>query len=540
MTAGVRTLSGVSGVWVVGMAAALVFSGHALVFGDWLIDDAGISFAYARNLALGHGLVSQPGVEPVEGFSNPAWTVLIASLMRLRLFDPAWTPKLVGLGLAAATFRLIALASARAEPLWSAALAPLWLSLSTSYVVWVMSGLENALLGLLLVASCSLTCRRCDAPWASRWDYAAGALAAAVALTRPDGILMSAAFPLSLALASLRRRRPLIELAAPVLRFGLSLVTLAGGYALFRHAYFGEWLPNTYFAKERPSLASLLDLAKLRDFVASLAGDWAPFLVLAWAIARLVRSRPPRVSHRGVSLLIHLALAVASYLVLPEDWMGEYRFATGAIVFACWTTAELVGSLWRQASGPGLRFALIASVVAITADSAARHAERSAAFATYPPAPFREVAAFGGAGYNAVAAALEARNPSLLVPDVGGTLFYSSLRVYDLVGLCDRVTARTLTHDTRAFHRYVLEDVRPTFIHVHGTWSGWAAFHSSPTFTRDYVPIFEARDPSATTPGGSNEPDQGDYVRRDALDSPARLAQVRRVFLRHGMARATF
>jgi hypothetical protein len=536
----VGRLSGVSGASVIGVAAGLVLCGHALVFGDWLIDDAGISFAYARNLALGHGLVSQPGVEPVEGFSNPAWTVLIAALMRLRLFDPTWTPKLVGLGLAAATFLTIGLAGGRAELPWSAALAPLWLSLSTSYVVWVMSGLENALLGLLLVASCALTRRRCDAPWAPQWDYAVGALAAAVALTRPDGILMSAAFPLSLALASLRRRRPLLELAAPVLRFGLSLVTLAGGYALFRHAYFGEWLPNTYFAKERPSLASLLDLAKLRDFVASLAGDWAPWLVLAWVIALLMLSRPQRVSHRGVSLLIHLALAVATYLVLPEDWMGEYRFATGAIVFACWTTAEVVASLWRRASARWLRFAVLASVVAVTADSAARHAERSAAFATYPPAPFREVAAFGGEGYNAVAAALEARNPSLLVPDVGGALFYSSLRVYDMVGLCDRVTARTLTHDTQAFHRYVLEDVRPTFIHVHGPWSGWAAFHTNPTFTRDYVPIFEARDRGDAPPSGSSEPGQGDYVRRDALDSPDRLAQLRQVFLSHGMARATF
>ena len=36
------------------------------------IDDAGISFSYARNFALGDGLVSQPGFPPVEGFSNPA------------------------------------------------------------------------------------------------------------------------------------------------------------------------------------------------------------------------------------------------------------------------------------------------------------------------------------------------------------------------------------------------------------------------------------------------------------------------------------
>ena len=49
-----------------------VFVLHATVFGTWIADDAGISFAYARNLAAGHGLVSQPGVTPVEGCMVPS------------------------------------------------------------------------------------------------------------------------------------------------------------------------------------------------------------------------------------------------------------------------------------------------------------------------------------------------------------------------------------------------------------------------------------------------------------------------------------
>ncbi len=70
------------------------------MFGAWQIDDAGISFAYARNLALGHGLVAQPGVIPVEGYSNPLWVFLLAAFSVVRLFDPLWTPKLLSLGLA--------------------------------------------------------------------------------------------------------------------------------------------------------------------------------------------------------------------------------------------------------------------------------------------------------------------------------------------------------------------------------------------------------------------------------------------------------
>src|SRR5262249_23988574 len=49
----------------------IVFVAHASVFGSWIVDDAAISWAYARSLATGHGLVAQPGVAPVEGYSNP-------------------------------------------------------------------------------------------------------------------------------------------------------------------------------------------------------------------------------------------------------------------------------------------------------------------------------------------------------------------------------------------------------------------------------------------------------------------------------------
>jgi len=45
--------------------AFVVLAAHTALLGDWLVDDAGISFAYSRNLARGFGLVSQPGLEPV-------------------------------------------------------------------------------------------------------------------------------------------------------------------------------------------------------------------------------------------------------------------------------------------------------------------------------------------------------------------------------------------------------------------------------------------------------------------------------------------
>ena len=46
----------------------------------WLVDDAAISMAYAANWTAGHGLVAQPGLPPVEGYSNFLWVVVLAGL----------------------------------------------------------------------------------------------------------------------------------------------------------------------------------------------------------------------------------------------------------------------------------------------------------------------------------------------------------------------------------------------------------------------------------------------------------------------------
>ncbi len=466
----------------------------------------------------------------MEEFSNPLWTLLIAGLFRLGLFDPDWTPKALGAVLAVATLLVIGHECARSVPGFLPSLAPLWLSLSTSFVVWTTSGLENSLLAVLLAASCAVTRRIVDEPREARWDLGAGLLAGLIALTRPDGIVMAAAFPLSLGLTSFRRR-PMRALAAPLLRFTASLAVVVLGYLLFRRAYFGDWLPNTYYAKEKPSVASLLDAAKIQDFLAGIFGGWAMVVVVASVVALALLARARRLAPRHLSLLVHLGLALAAYLVLPGD--------CGAIVFAYWTVAELWGELWRTSASPALRVAVALGIAAVTADSAARHAERSSDFASYSITPFKRVAAFAGDGYNALAEALGAERPSLLAPDVGGALYYSRLRVYDLVGLCDRTTAQTLTRDTAGFHHYVLEEIRPTFIHVHGPWSEWASFHASPLFARDYVPIFEDWSaPSGETPV---EPLQGDYVRRDALRAEqGGVARLRRVFLGRGMARARF
>ena len=63
---------------------------------EWYIEDAAISFAYARNWAAGDGLVAFAGGERIEGYSNPLWVALMAFFYLLGV-DGFWSSKVMGM-----------------------------------------------------------------------------------------------------------------------------------------------------------------------------------------------------------------------------------------------------------------------------------------------------------------------------------------------------------------------------------------------------------------------------------------------------------
>jgi hypothetical protein len=63
------------------LALLLIHAAHYI----FLTDDAFISFRYARNLSQGYGLVFNPGLERVEGYSNFLLVLLLAGSDLLRI-----------------------------------------------------------------------------------------------------------------------------------------------------------------------------------------------------------------------------------------------------------------------------------------------------------------------------------------------------------------------------------------------------------------------------------------------------------------------
>jgi hypothetical protein len=494
------------------------------------VDDAGISFSYARSLASGYGLVSQPGLPPVEGFSNFLWTVGLAPTFLVRLFHPVFTPKLISLVLLAGSFflldrSLISLTGSRA----ASRITLLLLAVCTPFVAWSVSGLENPLYVFLLCLLLRLIAKERESGLRSL-PLIAGAVAAGLAMTRPDGAVFAGLYPL----LTLTRSRSGAD--GRWIRYGAALGVLLGGFLLFRWTYFGQIFPNTYFAKGGPSPEAWLDLLTLQppmmgkvfDLFESVAGTGNVLLLagLVVATAFLIGARRFRWEH-GVLLAFAYAGA-APYLLLPHDWMPEYRFATPffPFVYACGVALAL--SLGEMLPAERRRLPALAGGLAAVGLSLVLFAPRTVLFAAAPTVPFEEVVWKFGLRYNRFADVLGLRQASILLPDIGGTLWTSRLRVFDLAGLTDPVIARTMDNDPEAFYDYVFEHAKPTFIHTHHYWTLKAGFDYDPRFTRDYVALFDFVEPAVVQRARGDRLRSGDFVRRDAVEGKdAALAAVR-------------
>ncbi|MCY3968400.1 MAG: hypothetical protein OXG74_00575 [Acidobacteria bacterium] len=332
------------------LAASLLTLGALLIHAreyQFLTDDAYISFRYARNLADGHGLVFNPGFERVEGYTNLLW-VLILAAGALAGIAPEAASIALGYGLTILLWLLVcrfAYSEARPrDPPWIWLLAPVMLAATRSVAVWSTSGLETRLfevliLGALLRLSVEIRgAAAAPATRASTTDAAGGRVAhrpwasllfALATLTRPDGALI-AGCSLSMAWIWLAFRRRRQQLYPECLRIDLRRAAQdafvyavpVGASVGFRLAYYGEWLPNTYYAK----VGGLSWWSMGWDYAQSFVIEYAMWLWLPLLVAGCWRSFRCR-RERGVIPLLFASAAVphAVYYVSIGGDHFEYR-----------------------------------------------------------------------------------------------------------------------------------------------------------------------------------------------------------------------
>ena len=121
---------------------------------DFLVDDAFISWRYAQHLAAGHGLVFNIGeAQPVEGYTNLAWVLVMAVVQRIGL-DPAGASRALSVACGVLLLWLFSGAVSRRSRSTSAAvLASLFLATLPPLVVWATGGLETMAFALCVFAT---------------------------------------------------------------------------------------------------------------------------------------------------------------------------------------------------------------------------------------------------------------------------------------------------------------------------------------------------------------------------------------------------
>lgn len=204
----------------------------------WVTDDAFISFRYADNLARGLGLVFNAG-ERVEGYTNFLWTVWCAVGIRLGADVECWSI-VWGLVFYAGSILLLAVHQRRWQLGGTGAssalpIAALLAAVCRDWQIYATSGLETSLFTFLIIAGYVLLVE-------GEHCAAAAFVLSLAALTRPDGLIFAAMAGLYV----LAIGRPF---ARSVVSFGVPCLLILVPFEIWRLSYYGDWVPNTFYAK---------------------------------------------------------------------------------------------------------------------------------------------------------------------------------------------------------------------------------------------------------------------------------------------------
>jgi hypothetical protein len=386
------------------------------------------------------------------------------------------------------------------------------LAVNPSFVIWCFSGLENSLYALLVVTIAVLMLRAVvrHRLLTTKVAVLTGGLAFLAALTRPDGMIYVAAYPL-LAIVFLHR----YAWKPTLLAAGKSVLAFAVPYGLFlawRYHEFHLLVTNTTVAKGQ-STPTLLSLSRGSDLIGYIG--WAAVLVAVGCIG-IVLTQRSNVRNAVVALVVPLVLAIVAYCVLNSDWMGEYRFATPVWALGSLAVTIAVAHVAATARFRG-RVALTVTAVlalAVSGDVAVHNVKQFQTVSTLPMCTVADRYEM----MNGYADILGITKGSELVPDIGGTSLTAKLQIVDLAGLANGPLAKLEgAHNMAGVRDYIFDVAKPTFLNFHAPWSLSTNLYRDPRLLADYDQIF-------STP---NPVDDSDWVRKDAVGSPAKLAQVR-------------
>jgi hypothetical protein len=290
----------------------------------WVTDDAYISFRYARNLVDGLGLVYNAG-ERVEGFTNLLWTLWAAVGIRFgidpRAWSLAWGVAAFGASIAVLSVNHLRLRRVLRISAFSLPVAAAVAAFHGEWVIYASGGLETSCFTLLALSGFVLLTGAGERNTGR--TMAAGAVFALTSLTRPDGIIFAFLGALFVAWDTGGGGRSRVSATANYLA-GFGVFWLPA--TIWRVGYYGEFFPNTYYAKS----ANLFWISQGWTYVRLFFIKYwvlVPALPLAWVAVFRVRRDPIGEGQRLLLRQTVLATAfVLGYTIYVIKVGGDFMF----------------------------------------------------------------------------------------------------------------------------------------------------------------------------------------------------------------------
>jgi len=305
------------------IAGILLYLLFAIHFINYAPDDAFISLRYAENLSAGDGLVFNSG-HRVEGYSNFFWVIFLSGFAAVMTKSTlVLTAKLTGIIAGFFALLVIGIISKKQfedngrGKIWG--LAPFAFGFALYPAFWSASGMETGQYLLLLTISILGFFKFLTKP-SPLWSVFSAILFLSVGISRPEGVIFFIVAAVALLIEAFREKRKIT--LSVMIWLGTFLVLYLAFY-LWRYSYFGQWLPNTFYAKAGGGLAKyaegirylILNLPKL---------FWGNAVLSAIPALPFIMTKKPDTKTTFLGLAV---LAQCSFVVFAGgDWMPGGRF----------------------------------------------------------------------------------------------------------------------------------------------------------------------------------------------------------------------
>ncbi|MCF7809982.1 hypothetical protein K9N50_03230 [bacterium] len=405
--------------WLV-LAVLVIFAFHQ----PKLVDDAFISFRYAKNLVDGNGLVYNPG-ERVEGYSNFLWVLLTAGGYLLGM-QPEHTAVALSIPIFAACLLLsylLALSVLKNRNLSFV----LMILVGTNWTIssFASSGLETPLQLLEFLTIAYIIVLSIENEWSAKLTLALSIMLNISLLTRPDAVVLTMV-SLIICFRTKQHWKPkdVIVMIAPFL-----LILLP--YIIWKYNYYGSILPNTYYAKVHGLTGFKYGLFYAYLFLLS-------YLLLPYIVVVKFFWRELIKINTAVGYLAFITAAWFLYVILVGGDFMEFRFFVPIIPLILILIIYVIA---KHTSNVQLKYGLILALFLGTLNTAFGFGKPISGWGVQNIATLTRPLTKDGGEWVRIGKELgrifQDRDVSIALGMAGALPYYSGLKTIDMMGMND-------------------------------------------------------------------------------------------------------